>query len=195
MHSAHIPGPLERRTANLLGALALALGDRMKVAMTAAAERGPTATAAILSLHGWPGRNIEELRGALEISHSAAVRLIDRLEAEGIVRRVRDAAADARTVLLLLTPAGERQADLVLAARERALADVLAQALDDTQTAVLAGHAARLLATLSEGSATMRRICRCCDLQTCTDCPVEAAGASRPRRPRTRTSRPGSSRR
>jgi DNA-binding MarR family transcriptional regulator len=162
------------RTANLLGALVLALHDEMEAATTAAAEHGAAYPAALATILGIPGLSIEALRQILGLSHSGTVRLLDALEAEASV--VRKSGKDARSVAVELTPAGRRRAQAVLRAREQALAPAL-----EGLTAVERGQLLRLTEKLL-GNLTRTRqhadvICRLCDLGACPEdrCPVECA--------------------
>src|SRR5437764_6850861 len=75
------------RQANMLGALALAVTDGLHERLVAADERGLSATAALIHLRLRPGENIDFLARVLDISHPATVRLVDRLEADGLVER------------------------------------------------------------------------------------------------------------
>lgn len=64
----------------------------------------------MLAIKGMPGKmrpRIRELAQQMQIQHHSAVELINRLEANGYVRRDR-AQDDRREVLLTLTPKGER---------------------------------------------------------------------------------------
>src|SRR3954465_4169390 len=75
------------RTANLVGAWALVVAD----AVTRTTERetglGGAVPAALVTIGAYLDQSIEELRGALGLSQPGTVRLVDRLEAEGWVRR------------------------------------------------------------------------------------------------------------
>jgi DNA-binding MarR family transcriptional regulator len=65
---------------------------------------------ALLAVKGFPGREsitINELAQQLLIKHNSAVGLVDRLEAEGLVRR-QPAPADRRKVEIALTAKGTR---------------------------------------------------------------------------------------
>ena len=77
----------ELRLENIVGALSLAMVDKMEQAFAAETGRGPSAVAAITQIGLEPGLSIERLRRIIALSHSAAVRLIDQLAAEGLVRR------------------------------------------------------------------------------------------------------------
>src|SRR5260370_6813917 len=76
------------RAANLLGALALAVCDRLREA-TEHLDDGLAASepAALVTLAHYPGQSILTLGRTLGLPHSRAVRLADRLEASGPVRR------------------------------------------------------------------------------------------------------------
>src|SRR5438067_12888421 len=97
------------RQANLVGALAVAVVDRLHDARVDDDGRSLTATAALNHLRLRPGQNIDFLARLLQISHPATVRLVDRLEAEGLVERRPD-SDDARSRTLLLTRTGQRVA-------------------------------------------------------------------------------------
>ena len=102
---------------NVVGAMVVALGDRIRDATEDAAAMGGALPAALVSLHEWAGgRTIDTLAGGLRLSHSRTVRVVDRLEAAGLATRERD-PADGRGVLVRLTPAGAAAAERVLEAR------------------------------------------------------------------------------
>ena len=106
---------------NVVGALVVALGDRMRDAAEEAAGMRGALPAALVALHEWAGgRTIETLAGGLRLSHSRTVRVVDRLEAAGLAARARD-PLDGRGVLVELTPAGQRAGERVLDARAAAL--------------------------------------------------------------------------
>jgi DNA-binding MarR family transcriptional regulator len=163
---------------NVAGALVIALGDRLRDATEDAAGMGGPLPAALASLREWAGgRTVDTLAGGLRLSHSRTVRVIDRLEAEGLARRERD-PADGRSVLVRLTPAGERAGDAVLAARAGALSDAL-RGLGRGERRAFAALAERVLAELTDGRRSARANCRLCDSHACGHhegrCPVTRA--------------------
>jgi MarR family transcriptional regulator, negative regulator of the multidrug operon emrRAB len=165
------------RDANLLGAVSLAVLDRMGEATRAASGHGGSAPAALAALTTYlEGSSIDALARALGLSHSAAVRLVDRLEGAGLVRRER--GGDGRSVAIGVTDAGRTTGRAVLAERERALDGVL-DVLDDRERAELARLHERLLGGLTTGRAAARTICRMCDPHGCGHydgrCPVTLA--------------------
>lgn len=85
--------------ANLLGALALAVGDRLASSLKEAVGHSQSAAALLSALDQFleaPG--IEHLSTVLGLSQSSTVRLVDRLVADGYVRRT--PGTDARRVTL-----------------------------------------------------------------------------------------------
>ena len=89
---------------------------------------GPSDAAALVVL-ARPKRSvanlrIEALRHDLGLSHSAAVRLVDRLQAAGLASR--ESGSDGRSIAVRLTAAGRREAEGVLAERRGVVEEVLA---------------------------------------------------------------------
>ncbi|HET9059960.1 MAG TPA: MarR family transcriptional regulator, partial [Acidimicrobiales bacterium] len=73
---------------NALGALGLVLADQMASAVEAVAPLGPSAPSALVALHEFlDGGSVTQLSSVLGLTHSGAVRLVDRLAAEGLVER------------------------------------------------------------------------------------------------------------
>jgi MarR family transcriptional regulator for hemolysin len=170
MPGAHISGD-----ANAVGALALALGDRLRDATEQAAGLAGALPAALVALHEFAGdRPIDYLAGALRVTHSRGVRIVDRLEEAGLARRVA-APEDRRAVHVVLTARGRRLARRVAEAR----AVVLAEALDGLDAELFGRLAGRALANLADTRVDARQICRLCDVQACGHddgrCPVTNA--------------------
>jgi DNA-binding MarR family transcriptional regulator len=162
-------GLVTARTTNLLGALALGLADAVDaVARDQVREGGPAGAALCVVAHE-PGLSIEQLRRALDLSHPGAVRLIDRLVAEGSVER--RATHDKRAVALHLTASGARRVRAILAARRRALAAALA-ALSQRERRILAPLLAKMLRALPQTNDHALAICRFCEVNACDPCPV-----------------------
>ena len=141
------------RAANLLGAHALVVADRMRA-------------------------SIDALRRVLGLSHSGGVRIVKRLEDAGLVAREPD-PADRRAVRLHLTRAGEREAGRLLAARIAALKPLLA-GLGERESAAFERLLERLLASVTGSGDDANRICRLCDPDVCGHpgrCPVTRASA------------------
>ena len=101
--------------------LRLTLSDGIREATEAATGMAGGLPAALVSLHEWAdGRSVDVLAEAMRVSHSRAVRVVDRLEAAGLARREPD-PSDGRRALVWLEPAGRELAERALAARARVL--------------------------------------------------------------------------
>jgi MarR family transcriptional repressor of emrRAB len=153
--------------ANLLAAAAQVVTD-------AVATNTPGRSAALVALSHDPGEPIETLRRTLQLTHSGAVRTIDRLAADGLVQRERR----GRTAVVELTARGQEEVQALAAARLEAASAVLAavpaelhDGLEHALSALLAGH--------TSDEADLRRICRTCSFEACEGegerCPVAVA--------------------
>ncbi len=159
------------RLENLLGVLALAVTD------AATAAPGPTlhpsARAVLVSVHAHPGRPVAWLRDLLGLTTSGATRLVDQLQAQGLVER--QPGPDARTKSLVLTAAGTALAADLLDARDRAIASVL-EPLGSDDRAALERIAAQLVGGLTDDRLMGERACRMCDRGACragAPCPLD----------------------
>jgi DNA-binding MarR family transcriptional regulator len=159
------------RTSNLLGALAVALSDALTEVTERGARHGAAAPAALVTIADEAQISIERLRQVLQLSHSGAVRLIDRLAADGLVER--RSGRDQRSVSLVLTSAGRKAAAAVLAERQAVLDRTLA-GLTAAERRSLTPLVEKLLAGVSAGRRSADHICRLCDTSVCplSDCPV-----------------------
>jgi len=165
------------RTANLLGALVVALGDRAGAAVQDGAGVSGSDAAALVTLRNYAeDEPLDLLRRALALSHPGVVRLADRLQARGLVERHRS-HRDGRAVALRLTPAGRRAADAALGARADAVATAL-MTLDADQRRALAPMLERMLGAQTTDATASLVICRMCDPDVCghpNRCPVTQA--------------------
>jgi MarR family transcriptional regulator, negative regulator of the multidrug operon emrRAB len=164
------------RDANVVGALALAIADRIHDATSTTSGVGASGPAALAALHGMAeGTTIDGLRRVVGLTHSGGVRLVDRLVAAGLVER--RVGADQRSVALRLTPAGRRAARRVLDQRAAAVESALAGLPAGDREAL-----ARIASSLLPGLGDERLICRLCDVEACGRpahlCPMQAAGVT-----------------
>ncbi len=167
MRRAYIAGV--DRTTNLLGALALAITDRIKAGAKDTFDRSGETTAAIIVLGYAPGLSVEPLRQVLDLSHPGTVRLIDRLEEDGLVERRK--AEDGRAVALHLTRKGGTLRKRLMDRRLDMLEEAL-RGLTVDERLVLGQLMAKVLTNLPETEMAKHRICRQCAVQLCTDCPI-----------------------
>ena len=159
----------EERYENMLGAFALAVADRVRLETEEAIGHTGAAAAALVTIAHFPDRTVEFLRQAVGLSHPAAVRVVDRLVDQRLVRR--RPAAGGPALALRTTAAGRRQARKILDTRRRVLANALPE-LSGPESATLSAILARALARLADSPGTT--ICRLCDQGRCrtADCPV-----------------------
>ena len=159
------------RTANLLGALAGAVVDEFQAPLKDHPNQNASSVAALKLIAEAEGCSNLELSQALRLSHPATVRLVDKLEAGGLVERRE--GSDRRAVALHLTRAGRRRVQALLAERSRALQDIVA-ALARELRAHLDRIAETLLRSLTDTPLAGAHICRLCDEHACPPgrCPV-----------------------
>jgi DNA-binding MarR family transcriptional regulator len=166
------------RTANLLGATALAVNDLALAGAARSARVSVSGAAALVVLSSAPDVGVTELGRRVGLTQSAAARMVDSLETAGLVAR-RPAAG--RNVAVAPTPAGRRVARDLLAARDAPLTALL-DALDDEEHRTLAALLAKLLTRAYGQLGDADLLCRLCDRETCTDhaiCPVGQAERER----------------
>ena len=169
-----------QRTANLLGATALALTDLALGGATKVANVSASAAAALVSLSAQPGLSVTELGRRVGLSQSAAARMVDSLEVNGLVER-RPNPWIARVTTVHPTRAGRQASRRLLAARGSPLADAV-DALDEHDQQVLADLLGRILTRLYDHVGNAQYMCRLCDRTCCTKestCPVGEAERSR----------------
>jgi len=166
------------QVANRLGAIALTLSDGIREATEEATGMAGGIPAALVSLREWAdGKSVEVLAGAMRVSHSRAVRVVDRLEDAGLARRESD-PSDGRRALVWLEPPGRQLAERALEARSRVLRLAVAElgAADVRDLDRLVG--ALLDKTTVDVRAAMGT-CRLCDAHACGHydgaCPVTRA--------------------
>jgi DNA-binding MarR family transcriptional regulator len=174
------PAP-EGHAANVLGALMLATSDRMVESVEAELGLSETAAAALSALSQFLDRpTVDQLAKVVGLTQSGGVRLIDRLERDGLVRR--GAGTDRRSASVSLTSAGRRLAQKVETSRLQLLAEVTAP-LSAEERDTLAGLAGRMLVGMMREPGATRWICRLCDLAACGrpvgHCPLEQEARAR----------------
>ena len=163
---------------NLLGATGLAVKDALDRTASSVTGLQGEAPAALLTIGTRPGRPIEDLRRALDLSHSGTVRLVARLQRRDWVKRV--AAKDGREVRLHLTGAGEVVVHRLLAARRAAL-EVMLAAVPEEDRPYLKRGLSRLLGKLASTREQAWHVCRLCEHGVCRgeSCPVGSAVGDR----------------
>ena len=162
----------KEQLANLLGSLAIAVSDAQNEAMAVRTSLNASEMAAVMTLGTSPGLSIDHLGKILGLSHSATVRLVAKLAAQGqIARRPR---ADRREVGLRLTAKGRGLRDRLVTARGRVLEGCIAS-LPAAERVAFGRLVSTLLETLTASRRQADHICRLCDETVCPleSCPVE----------------------
>lgn len=173
------------RLANLLGATALNVADLVAGEQRNASDLGDSASAALLTLHEFPGLAVTTLGRYIGLSQPAAARMVDGLVQRGLVER---RTGVGRAVAVHLTAAGGRAAARLLKDREGVLGPLVA-GLDGRERAALEALLEKLLHAVYAGTGRTERVpddalgellCRLCDRAACVRdgaaCPVTQAG-------------------
>lgn len=161
------------RVANLLGASALAVADSMRDVAEGTSLQAGAGPGALVAIDTHPGQSIDTLARVLGLTGSGAVRLVDRLSADGLVER--RAGSDGRTRALHLSRTGKQTVRRMLDRRESALLDALSTLSADEQ-AQLMPMLEKLLQRLAPDRVRARGICRLCDVAACragARCPLD----------------------
>lgn len=161
---------------NVLGAFARALSDKVEQAVCEATGLSSSACSAIVTVGSEPDSSIETLRRMLSLEHSSLVRLLDRLEQRGFLRRIRGSNVDQRMVSVSLTDEGEDCFTAILDARRATLEEVMLP-LGSAERKLMIGMVAKMMPHVVDPGDDQHYVCRLCDLEVCpqTDCPVNLA--------------------
>ena len=147
-------------TLDLLGAAALAIS----AAVWEAYQMEPSDAAALNVVLAEPGISVKGLSQALGLTHSATVRVADRLTIGGLITR--DPAGPGRTVALTSTSRGKRLASEALARRMRVL-EHATSGLTAVQRQDLITSLATVVRQLATGQEQIDQACRLCDQNRC----------------------------
>jgi len=162
-------------TANILGALAVLIQDRVEGTWQSSLDLSPMAAAALVQIEGEPGCSIELVAGRIGLTHSATVRVIDKLAERGLVEKDR-ARKDARAQSLKLSKAGKRIAQQLHEARNQVTDDLLA-GLAPAQRTALEQAIRAILHRCVEPGREADVTCRVCDDRRCSPeiCPIRVS--------------------
>ena len=169
------------RSANLLGALVLVLHDRLEESIEEAVGENESGAAALNALADFLDEpTVGRVHEVLGLTPSGAVRLVDRLEADGYLER--RPGEDGRSTTVRLTRSGRAAARRVAAARAAVLGRAL-EGLSAGERRTLDRLLARLLPKQIRGPGARRWMCRMCDTGACGRarglCPVANAARAR----------------
>lgn len=186
-------GNLERgqinRLANLLGAVAIGITDAAVGDVASDLELDNTAAVALVTLLDLARScSVQRLSQLTGLTHSGAVRLVNRLATMGLVER--RSGPDGRTITVRLTRRGRSVAQRVRSARHAAIIASLT-GLTDRQREQLTTICEVLIANVTSARLATRAagrqpsggaLCRMCDPVACGrpdgNCPAATAAAN-----------------
>ena len=161
------------RGLNAFSALLLLGIDAADEAALDATDLPPRGFSALVLVRNRPSCSINWLHRRLALTQSGAVRLVDRLEALGLVRRQK--TAGRREVALFVTDAGEARLRTGLDARLEAMED-LVEPLTKAEQRQLAALVDKMLAAGDRTQDETDAACRLCDWDVCKpSCPLDAS--------------------
>lgn len=161
--------------ANILGALATLIQDRVQLRWQEDLDLSPMAAAALVQVEWDTGCSIEQVAQQIGLSHSATVRIVDKLVERDLVAKDR-ARKDARAQSLKLTKAGRRTAQQLHAARNK-VTDELLSLLPKQQVEALGSAVGAILRGAVTDPEESYVTCRVCDETRCRPeiCPIKVA--------------------
>lgn len=161
------------KPANVLGALALALTDRMLAKVEDELGFGGIAAGVLVQIDGGQCITVEALARELRVAQPSITRTVQLLHTKRLIQKC--PGSDRRSFKLRLTPRGRTKVKRVLEQR----ADVLEAALERLPQSRRASFAQALeiiLENLNQAKQSPHRVCRLCDFDSCgdaeEDCPV-----------------------
>jgi MarR family transcriptional repressor of emrRAB len=157
---------------NLFGALVLTVSSAMESNIDQAVSLSEGHSAALVAIVHHPDQSIDELSQVIKLSHSGAVRAVDRLVTAGLA--IRAVGTDGRTVRLRVTQSGRRKVELILKARRTSLNTFISR-LSPDEKRQLTNVCCKLLSEVAKSPSEAHRICRLCDESICFakgSCPV-----------------------
>lgn len=162
---------VDRLVLNALGGLCLGVADAVVQAVSGSTGLNSATAAALVTIDARPGQSVTALAETLQITHSGAVRLVDRLQTADLVRRA--TGPDGRTSALFVTETGRGTCSRGVAARRAVLEDLTSE-LEPEERQHLADLVLRLAPKLTDTRTEARHACRLCEHAICTgeQCPV-----------------------
>ena len=167
---------MDKTLENLIGALSVIAADRIGDAVFEAYPRGGETPAALTAIGAAPGLTVSALQAVLRLSQPGAVRLVDRLVADGLAER--RSGEDARQSLVHLTPKGRRLRRKILDARHDAISGITAP-LSRKERDAFTSLLNRILGPYPSCEMDKYQACRMCDQSACNPCPLPGEGVQR----------------
>ena len=159
------------RTANMLAAFAGEVTDQVGKVLKRHPNQTDSAFAALNIMSFWEGITNSQLARVLQLSHTATVRLVDKLEAQGFVQA--RAGEDKRATHLHLTDSGRKAVRPALIARCAAVSNYLG-VLSPAEEKQFARLLEKLMRPLAKDAYGVSHFCRLCEFEACPGdkCPM-----------------------
>ena len=164
-------GFMTEQTANLLGVIALEVSHRIEVSSREILKHSGETAAALVVIGYDLGPTNDQLRRVLGLTHSGTVRLIDRLVADGLVKRRE--GNDKREIALYATRRGKALREQILKDRIATIRPLL-EPLSKSEQETLWSLLHKVLASMETTDMERKTLCRLCDGRVCTNCPIPA---------------------
>lgn len=176
-HDSHTPKPAMSSSLdslNQISAFAWRLDQLISSALRERFSRPLSELAALVSIQNCQTFNIGWLANVLELTHSAAVRLVDRLEADALVERL--PKDQKKQVGLRITAKGRDMAASILQVRQDTAGSFLA-VLSPDQLSTLADLSREVITGNVKNELDSYQVCALCDESSCGSlCPrIEAS--------------------
>jgi DNA-binding MarR family transcriptional regulator len=164
---------------NQIAAFARKLDNCVNSALRKKFDRPMSDLTALISIKNCNSFNIGWLSNVLELSHSAAVRVVDRLEADGLLER--QAKDNKKQVGLRISQKGIIISDEILSLRGNVVAKILSS-LESQQLDNLADSARTVIASHVDHELDAYKTCALCDEEGCgVNCPTAAVVSCLPK--------------
>ncbi|MDC7812161.1 MarR family winged helix-turn-helix transcriptional regulator [Sphingomonas koreensis] len=160
------------RLINVFGALSQAVSDRVRIAIAEAFTAGGETAAALIAIGHEPGMSIDQISRILRLSHAGTVRVVERLDDQGLVGKSQS-PSDRRVAHITLTRRGQAERTKLLGLRNAAVSGLLVR-VPDNDRAVLERIADTILTSLLDDPQSALPTCRFCDQAKCLGCPMGA---------------------
>ncbi len=121
-----------------------------------------------------PGACVRDIANGLQTSHSAAVKLTERLQRRGFITRTK-ASEDRRRVCLEATETGAAAFEAVREAHTRLLAEIFDEMGGEEQAEAVIEWACRFVQAALRAQEQIARVCLYCGVEHDTGCPVSKA--------------------
>ena len=154
---------------NQIAAFARGLNSRIEEELQSSFGRSLSELTALVSIQNCDQFHIGWLAQTLSLKHSSAVRVVDRLEQDGLISRLDKDAK--KQVGLVITRSGTMLAKKVLALRAQITASYLAP-MTEAEQKTMARIVEPVIRAHTTTSKDLYRHCALCDDGVCANCPA-----------------------